>query len=501
MLLSFAARIVSGQQFLLCILCTLDKVISKVLVDSGMLYCSGMAAQGDSNRTCMLCRGKPASHFCNCMQSSTLFCLNCFPLHYTKYPRTIHHTFPIAALAFNLQDYLRKNEALEKGAAALRSNLDRMEQCSCEFDGMIQKCIDSLTEYRSSWQAQLQVEREELDASIGAAVEETLDCLEQSTEPVNALAQALWTLPPEELQVFHYSITEPYPCASYLTGTLYHNNLLALCERFQSPHRSSEEVENVVANSSFSSSMEETASLFAAVADNRVELYNIQSQQCTQHKLSHNFGTGGSYIQVDRDTLLCLGGLPLSSEVYMLDLLSLQLTSLASLLTPRAYAGVAMAKDMIYVFGGQDESLDGMNCCEKYMLGEEWQPLDDMQEQRYGFTPCTYNALIYLLCAFTKTIETFSPETELFHVLSISLPPQLKKWFSVSFSHNGELNMLTGGKQLWQWKIGARKRKFQLSATEWSCWSSQPPVVVDSLVLIATNGRVDRFSLESYTFI
>jgi len=455
-----------------------------------------MAAQGDSNRTCMLCRGQPASHFCNCSEPSTLFCIDCFPRHYAKSPRIIHHTIPIAALTHNVQDYMRKSEALEKRATGLRSNLIRMEQFSREFDSMIQKCIDSLTDYRSSWQNKLHTEKEELSVSIETAVEETLGCLEQGTEPANALAQALWTLPAEELQVFHYSITAPDLGPFYLTCASHQNNLLTLCERFKSP----EEVKHLVADCSFPSS--ETAELFAAVCDNRVELYDTQSQQCTQHKLAANFGTGGSYIQVARDTLICLGGLPLSSEVYELDLPSLQLTSIASLLTPRAYAGVATAEDCIYVFGGQDESLEGLKCCEKYISGEEqWLPLNDMQEPRYGFTPCTFRTLIYLPCAFTRSIETFSPETELFRVLSISLPPQIKKWFSVSFVCKGELYMLTGGKQLWQWKIDAKKGKFRLSSTEWSCWSSQPPMIVDSLVLIATNGRVDRFSLESYTFL
>lgn len=270
-------------------------------------------------------------------------------------------------------------------------------------------------------------------------------------------------------------------CASYQI------NLQGLCEQFD--NKSAQNIEeNNLSNE-----------VFAAVYGNRVNLYDLQSGQFSQHWISEDFGAGTSYIQVDRETLVCLGGLPSSTDVSELSLSDMELSPMPSLRTPRAYAGAAEVASVIYVFGGQSSSYEGLKSCEKYEKCQ-WLPLKNMQEQRHGFTPCPFRGLIYLPCAFTSVIEAFSPETELFSTLSVSFPIQLKKWLSVSFVARGKLCVLTGGKQMWQWKIGPR-RKYCLSATEWSCWSSQPPRVMDSKVLIASNGRVEMLSLESYTFI
>ena len=67
---------------------------------------------------------------------------------------------------------------------------------------------------------------------------------------------------------------------------------------------------------------------------------------------------------------------------------------------------------------------------------------------------------------------------------------------------DGELCVLTLNRQMGRWKIES-EGGFHLSATEKSCWSSQPPLVMGSLVLISISysGEVQQFSLDSYTFI
>ena len=148
---------------------------------------------------------------------------------------------------------------------------------------------------------------------------------------------------------------------------------------------------------------------------------------------------------------------------------------------------------------------DNPKSCEKYRLADmQSLPLNDMREVRYGFTPCTFRTLIYLPCPITaRTIETFHPNTETFAVLSISLPPQMRPAMSVSFIANGELYVLTTKKQMGRWRVDSG-RLFGVSATNRECWSTQPPLIVDSLVLIANNchdGSVEKFSVKSNTFI
>lgn len=122
-----------------------------------------------------------------------------------------------------------------------------------------------------------------------------------------------------------------------------------------------------------------------------------------------------------------------------------------------------------------------------------------MQERRSNFTPCAYRSLIYLICPATPVIETFNAETEAFTVLSISLPPQLD-YGSVSFVVSGELCVLTDDQQMALWKIETGT-EFRLSETDRECWSTQPPLVLDCLVIIANEGKVERWSLESQAFL
>lgn len=71
---------------------------------------------------------------------------------------------------------------------------------------------------------------------------------------------------------------------------------------------------------------------------------------------------------------------------------------------------------------------------------------------------------------------------------------------SVAFVVSGELSILTNGRHMGRWNI-ERENQFHLSATDRICCSCQPPLIVDSLVLIANDGRVEKLSLESYSFI
>lgn len=239
---------------------------------------------------------------------------------------------------------------------------------------------------------------------------------------------------------------------------------------------------------------------FAVVFRNQVELYGLQSQQST---LEIDLGWGVSYIQTDKRTLLCIGGHPASTKVYALDLPTLQLVPLLPLKSPRAWAGVAKAAHFAYAFGGFDGS-NPLKSCEKFGLHEKhWLPVGKMREGRYRFTPCIFHALIYLPCPRTTlTIETFSPETDVFAPLSVAIPSKLLGCDSVAFIANEELCILTDWKQMGRWKVES-EREFRLYPTAKKCCSSQSPLIVGSIVLIANNctGRVEKWSMESHTFI
>ena len=137
------------------------------------------------------------------------------------------------ALSQNPEEYKRKYEALTQATAELRSNIERMDQCSREFEVMIQNCINCLTEYRSNWLQQLRIDREELALAIEAAIREVTNSLDQGIEPVSVLAQAIWTLPTEQLQVFSYTVSAsdlPSLCQNW---AYYQNPMIVLSTRSQ----------------------------------------------------------------------------------------------------------------------------------------------------------------------------------------------------------------------------------------------------------------------------
>lgn len=211
-----------------------------------------MATQGFrgtlSNKTCEVCSSSEATHYCDCQDPSTLFCLDCSILHSRKNPSIVHQTIPVAALGRNLEDFKRKNKELMKAAAELRKNVERIDQCCNEFDEMIKRCANYLTEYRNWWYQFMQKEKEGLSAAIEEAVLETTTCLNQNLVPKSRLAWALWTLLPEEMQVVSCSVTEPDLRISLQACTSYQNNLQALCARV----KPDEEVSPVPKSTTFS---------------------------------------------------------------------------------------------------------------------------------------------------------------------------------------------------------------------------------------------------------
>lgn len=278
-----------------------------------------MAAQ-DLPLVCELCQVNEAGHFCDCQVPLVYVCLNCFDRHSAKNPDFIHQIKPVSAQRQHSGIYVSKYEALDKNITALRSNLEEIEHFCSEFDELMKNSITYLTEYRSQWLQHMQTEKGELHAAIEAAVKETIDSLEQGTGPASALAMALWTLPPAELQICSYLVTVPDFPKLCDTWVCYQNKMDFICERFdpQIPRQ-----------------------FFAAVARNALELYDSASQQITQHTFAVDFARGACYIQVDRRTLFCLGAEPASTAIYALDTPSMNFTSLPPMYTPRGAAGAA----------------------------------------------------------------------------------------------------------------------------------------------------------------
>jgi len=373
-----------------------------------------------------------------------------------------------------------------KIAAELRKNV---EQCCTEFADMLQTCIRDLTEYRTRRLERLQSEKEELLTAIETAIQETTNSLDQEVRTVGILC-------PEKLKELSDTMSVSDLQSLCPSWAHYQTSLEGLYERLVCIPLPPPEEESPLDQPSHV-----CQDLFAAVIYSDIELYDLTTQQITHRTLPDelNLGNEGSYIALDTHTLLCLGASPPSTAVYELHLCSLQLTPLPPLHTPRRAAGVAKTSHFVYVFGGLQ-----VKSCEKYALRDkQWLPLRDMKYQRSSFTPCTFRSLIYLPCPRTTLIiESFSLETETFAELPVTLPAVMNMNRSVAFVSGGELCVLTHCGHLGWCKLDS-DREFHLVSMDRSCWSTQPPLIVDSLVFIANNtiGKVMTFNMQDKRFV
>lgn len=214
-------------------------------------------------------------------------CIDCSSRHHAENPHKFHQIMPISALGQISEEHLRRSESWTQAAAELRKNIERAEQFSAEFADMLQHVIDYCVYYRTCKLQELQLEIEELRTAVEYAVKEGDNYINQGVLPASPLGQAAWKLPLELLQVFTYTVSAPDLHTLCIDWAEHQNHLQSLFQPLQHDNP-----------------------FLAAVLDNRVELYDVSTQQSTQHLLPVNFGGGGSYIALDTHTLMCLGVIP-----------------------------------------------------------------------------------------------------------------------------------------------------------------------------------------------
>lgn len=225
----------------------------------------------------------------------------------------------------------------------------------------------------------------------------------------------------------------------------------------------------------------------------------MKTQQVTKRTPSVILDSSVSYVQLDRNRLLCVGTENKSSIVYLVELPSLQFSRLLPQSTPRSNTGLVKVKAHIYAFGG-----DNLRSCEKMEIEtKHWTHCGNMTHPRNSFTPCLFRSLIYLASNQLIAVETFDPESETFAVLPVSIPPTKEKKASVTFIYNGELCYLDSYSQrMARWKIDT-EREFRI--TNERIFNSKSPakrfLISGSLALLVGSSHVYHFSLETYSLV
>ena len=186
----------------------------------------------------------------------------------------------------------------------------------------------------------------------------------------------------------------------------------------------------------------------AWICDDLVYVYDSVSQEVRKQPLPVYFGGGVFCLDLTPTTLLCLGQYPASTEVYELDLTSFRLTLQSSLCIPKCSPGAIQWTTDIYLFGGRNGLMTVQSTCERMdMRTKQWSLVrNQMNYPRVYFTPCLCTSLIYLLSAneaACRCIETFDPQTQVFTLLPVTLPPELMYGNSISFIDRNRLYLIT----------------------------------------------------------
>lgn len=432
--------------------------------------------------------------FCACTSPETYLCERCVSKHIISSPSVQHMPWALEQLRYyKIPGYFDRLKGRKEAFPSVKEQtltaLGEIDKAIEEYSALVEKIIWDLIIHSKEVIEELKAKKGKLSTNIEAALEEVERTMKED-KPTLSSFYGSW----------FRDVTET-------------NRTLQLCQvRIQASVTQPSDLVNVHCSlakppkpAKAGQKLASYPQRLSGVYKNQVFLYEIQSQKLSAHYLSLDFGYGGSYVEIDANTLLCLGAHPASDAVYQLELSSFQLISLPPLSTSREDAGIAKVKDLVYVFGGYNAAGESLRSCEKMQLSNKhWTQMNNMAYPRVGFTPCYFRSLLYLISSSVMSlgkVETFNQETEIFALFPVSLPSQVKlNLWSVAFIANGELCLMTWGQQMARLKIGS-ENEFRIYDIEKKAWSNQPPLVLDSLVLIPCEGNVWQFSLETYTFI
>jgi hypothetical protein len=431
------------------------------------------------NRLCEVCGRERAEFFCSCTVPETMLCDSCLLKHTRKVSRKGHQSWPSSLLpTYKNTGFLERLEAFPRVSEEAIECIGQVERAIRELTAGVEAIQSALTAFCEEKVKELREMKESLARGIPAALEEVERTLMEDQPLLTTQYGPLFRKLTEKdtpLQLFTYIIETFDPLT--LINVQY---ALTNPQELSPPSR------------------------LAGVFNDGVFLYEAATQEFTRCALAVNFGAGGSFVELDRNRLICLGAEPASTAVYLLDVPFFHISPLPFLSIPRCNAGVAKAKGQLYVFGGHN-GLEVVRNCEKMNLfRKSWSEMKSMTYARSAFTPCYHHSLFYLAspaATSERKLETFDPETETYTVLPVALPSKLALGQnSVAFVYNEELCILTNAKQMARWKIDSES-EFRVSNTGHIIWSNQQPVEMGSVMLIAHFGGVILFSLETFTEI
>ena len=362
-------------------------------------------------RVCQLCCLRPASQLCSCNDTLTYLCSFCLPLHQSS--QAVHFLLSLKQNFVPTQQL--KAERRKQGKAELWRNLETVEQCCREFVRSVEATVAMLEEYRDCMLEQLEGQKGQLRREIAIAIEQA----EQNSDPASPLARALLNYTPDSLLLFKYSIRTP-DLQSQVSNWL----KTEMCGPCAASRVSQDPV---------------------AVLPSQLLQFSTSSLQWSTlqtFETAINVDEDSSVVEVEEGKWLACGGRRPHQCSYLLN--STGCKRLNNMLEGRGLAGALFepSTNAVYLFGGAGVLAPTLITSECFSFSSYvWTALPAMHYSRKGFNPCSDHSLIYICGG--PAIETFSPETECFEVLTFL--PDLGA--VVGFARDGEVLLV--GTEVW----------------------------------------------------
>ena len=472
----------------------------------------------DGNRFCSICVKTPATTFCICSQSQsgpTLLCDSHLSEHLVKDRSRLHQLLPIGAVSEQIspgycERLKNRQDGIQLGKELLMENVKRIDRCIEEFAGKVQEVMNVLSAYWTEQNSGLLKLREEMVTAINEAIAEAEATLYQ------------------DAPTLHCQLAEP------LRAALHHQSNLRLFDYYldQSPYPSSLETLLILQNRL---NMTNIPTL-PVIMDSNLTLFNL-STTTKQTEMKH---LNLQVVNNDQGTL-CVISPTQYFNVFMhkalvLDMDLRQILQKQHTIKGRLFAGSVKFGNFVYVFGGVGEK-----SAERYDLAlNKWQPLPEMQQEMWKFTPAVHESCAYLVntsgpsgrtpcantCGFCHEesgymqgaaqmrspglgvgapvqvtavrCEKFSFETREFQTLNVTLQWHGISTGSVSFVNSGKLFLFSESGDWYSWTIDSEETGFTVPQvkveesgfrSEQGAYSNYRQISVTSCAPVCYQGR------------
>ena len=197
----------------------------------------------------------------------------------------------------------------------------------------------------------------------------------------------------------------------------------------------------------------------ATVKSDRLFVYNLRTNtaKVTSESLFLDL-TGTGLTMLSNEAMLIVGGTPSGSRARKLNIWTGRLEEEARLQEGRAWPGVYLHKDWVWVFGGNvGETLDSVECFS--LVQRSWRTGPRMLSPKVCFTPCEHRGFIYLpeVSPHKKLLEVLDPVAERYHLLQLELSGA--RLGSVSFFVGSELVVIDYNRKVGSWRVGSKARQ------------------------------------------